>query len=66
METAGISISTQEVLDFWKKTQSIAHTSEKKKKKEKKKIEVMIIMGNLNGGGGRGSKVELVGHPNLP
>ena len=64
MGTAGISISTQEVLDFWKKTQSIAHTSEKKKKKNK--IEVMIIMGNLNGGGGRGSKVELVGHPNLP
>ena len=35
METAGISISTQEVLDFWKKTQSIAHTSEKKKKRKK-------------------------------
>ena len=39
METAGISISTQEVLDFWKKTQSIAHTSEKKKKKKKRKLK---------------------------
>ena len=65
METAGISISTEEVLVFGKR-HNLLHIQAKRKKKRKKKFEVMIIMGNLNGGGGRGSKVELVGHPNLP
>lgn len=53
-------------LDFGKKTQSIAHTSKRERQRERNPTEVMTIMGSLNERGGRGSKVELVGHPNLP